>query len=357
MFMNEFNIGDVKIGTTSPAYFIAEIGSNFDGDLSRAKDLIYKAKEAGAHAAKFQHYTADTLVSDFGFKALGDQLGHQKKWVGSVFDTYKRASLDKDWTAELAETCDKAGIHFMTSPYSIELVDYVNKYVPAFKIGSGDITWPDIIDAIARKGKPVLLATGASTLNEVVWAMKTIQKSNDLVVLMQCNTNYIADVGNFTYQNIRVLELYKLLFPNVALGLSDHTKGHTSILGAYTLGARIFEKHFTDDTSRLGPDHEFATNPNEFRAMVDKTLELETLLGQPCKDVEQNEIETRLVQRRSIHASRDIDPGETLLSSDFHYLRPCPPDSIPPYLAGSIVGKKSKVTLVKGQTIKLSDIE
>jgi len=142
-----------RISRNDPVYFIAEIGSNFDRDLSRAKDLIYLAKEAGADAAKFQHYTAPSLVSDYGFRQLGSRQSHQAAWKKSVFETYQDASLNRDWTAVLKQTCDQAGITFFTSPYSLELVDYVDPFVPAYKVGSGDITWLEIIEHMLRTWK------------------------------------------------------------------------------------------------------------------------------------------------------------------------------------------------------------
>ena len=154
-----FFINNRKIGIDHPTYFIAEIGSNFDGDLNRAKDLIYLAKEHGAEAAKFQHYSAEGLVSDLGFKSLSRMESHQSNWKSSVFDTYEKASLNKEWTEELNLTCKKAGIEFMTSPYSIDLIEYVNQYVNCFKVGSGDITWIEAIKLMASKGKPILFAT------------------------------------------------------------------------------------------------------------------------------------------------------------------------------------------------------
>jgi N-acetylneuraminate synthase len=131
------HIDGKRISRNDPVYFVAEIGSNFDRDLGRAKDLIFLAKEAGADAAKFQHYTAGTLVSDFGFKKLGSRQSHQAAWKKSVFETYEDASLNRDWTGILKETCDEAGITFFTSPYSLELAS-TSKFVPAFKVGSGD---------------------------------------------------------------------------------------------------------------------------------------------------------------------------------------------------------------------------
>ena len=116
-------------------------------------------------------------------------------------------------------------------------------------------------------------------------------------------------------------------------------------MGAYSLGARVFEKHFTDDASRLGPDHAFAMTPKGFKEMVSKTLDLEQLMGEPMKNIESNEFETSIVQRRSVHAARDLSSGESLTESDFVYLRPCPADAIPPYLAQSLIGRKLKVAL------------
>ena len=167
MNVREVRIGARTIGDNHPTYFVADIGANHDGDLLRAIDLIHRAAAAGANAAKFQHFTAETIVSDRAFRALPQQLSHQAAWKKGVFEVYADASIDLGWTPELKAACDAAGIAFLTAPYSIELVDAVDPYVAAFKIGSGDITWLEIIRHIARRGRPVLLATGASTLDEV----------------------------------------------------------------------------------------------------------------------------------------------------------------------------------------------
>ena len=149
-------INDNEIGRDYPTYFIADVAANHDGDVERAKDLIYQAAEAGADAAKFQHFTADTIVSDRGFKKLAGQQSHQAKWKKSVFEVYQDASVSLDWTEVLRDTCDKAGIAFFTSPYSKDLVDHIDPYVPAYKIGSGDITWIEMVEYIAGKQKPYI---------------------------------------------------------------------------------------------------------------------------------------------------------------------------------------------------------
>ena len=141
------------------------------------------------------------------------------------------------------------------------------------------------MDRISKLNKPILLATGASDMNDVIRAMDLISKNNSDVGLMQCNTNYTADLKNMKYVNLRVLNTFKQYFPNVILGLSDHTFGHSAVLGAVTLGARVIEKHFTDDNNRVGPDHKFAMNPNTWKEMVLRTRELENALGDGIKRV------------------------------------------------------------------------
>lgn len=346
-----------RISKNDPVYFIAEIGSNFDHDLNRAKDLIYMAKEAGADAAKFQHYTAGTLVSDYGFKQLGSGQSHQAGWKKSVFETYEEASLNQDWTAILKQTCDEVGISFFTSPYSLELVDYVDQFVPAFKVGSGDVTWPEIIERMASKRKPIMLATGASDIADVRRAVSAVLASTPDLVLMQCNTNYTAGLENFSYLQLNVLRTYEEMYPGVILGLSDHMPGHVSVLGAVALGARVIEKHFTDSNDREGPDHAFAMNPKTWREMVDRTRELEACLGDGQKKIEANERETAIVQRRCVRASRGLQEGEVLVLADLKVLRPCPADAVAPYDIQKIVGKKLRRSICSGEHLKWADFE
>src|SRR5450830_1000102 len=234
--LSELEINGVKIGQAHPTYFIADIAANHDGDLQRAKDLIFLAKEAGADAAKFQHFKAASIVSDHGFKNLGGQQSHQAKWKKSVFDVYQDASVDLGWTPELKAACDQAGIAFFTSPYAFDLVDHVDPFVPAYKVGSGDITWPQIIEHICSKGKPVFLASGASSMDDVQRAVDAALEINPQISLMQCNTNYTGSLENFRYIQLNVLRCYREMYPNLVLGLSDHTPGHATVLGAVALG-------------------------------------------------------------------------------------------------------------------------
>jgi N-acetylneuraminate synthase len=346
-----------RIGAEYPTYFIADIAANHDSNLDRAIELIHLAARAGADAAKFQHFSAATIVSDRGFKTLGTQKSHQSRWTKSVFEVYQDASVDLGWTPALKKACQDAGITFFTSPYSHELVDAIDPFVPAYKIGSGDITWTEIIEHIARKQKPYILATGASTTDDVDRAVTAALAINPRLALLQCNTNYTASVENFRFIQLNVLRTYRSMYPDIVLGLSDHTPGHATVLGAVALGARLIEKHFTDDTSRTGPDHAFSMNPHTWREMVDRTRELENALGTGLKKIEDNERETAVLQRRGIRLNKDAIAGHCLKREDLVVLRPCPADALPPYRLPDVVGKKLRNPLGEGEHLRWTDLE
>nr|QIH43276.1 N-acetylneuraminate synthase [Vibrio ziniensis] len=351
------NIGQQVIEREGKPYFIADIGANHNGSLEKAIDLIYMAAEAGAHAAKFQHFKAETIVSRNGFEQLGTRQSHQSTWKKSVFEVYKDASINLDWTETLVSTCKDAGVEFFTSPYSLELVDYVDPYVPAYKVGSGDITWPQIIEKMGSKNKPLLLACGASGMDEVVAAVNTALRATKDIVLMQCNTNYTASLENFKYINLNVIRTLRSMYPEAILGLSDHTPGHATVLGAIALGANVIEKHFTDNNANEGPDHKFAMNPSSWREMVDRSEELYLALGDGVKKVEENEEETVVVQRRSIRVKRDLSPGHVITADDIECLRPCPSDGIEPYHLSSIIGSTLSTSIKNGEYVKWNQLK
>lgn len=354
--MGAFNIGSTRIAIDAPLYFIADIASNHDGDLSRAYKLIELAKEAGAHAAKFQNFKAEKIVSKRGFDALGGQLLHQANWTKSVFEVYADASVSEEWTPKLKEKCDEVGIEYFSSPYDFESVNHIDPYVNVYKIGSGDVTWHEIIAHIASKGKPVMLATGASTLEEVKMSMDILQKKTNDIVLMQCNTNYTADNENFRYINLNVLKTYQKLYPDIVLGLSDHTHGHSIVLGAVALGARVFEKHFTDDNGREGPDHKFAMNPQSWKEMVARANEVYAALGDGLKKIEKNEEQTAIVQRRCLWFTKNLRQGHVLTEGDFFPLRPRKENGIPPYQKNKFIGKTLKRDVREDDYLREEDI-
>ena len=350
--MRELRIGDRQVGESHPVYFIADLAANHDGDLKRAQRLIHLAAEAGADAAKFQNFRAPKIVSDYGFRRMGGQSSHQSTWKKSVFEVYQDASIPFEWTPELKRTCDQAGIHYFSSPYDFEAVDMLDAHVPAHKIGSGDITWLEIIRHIAGKGKPVIMATGASDIGDVQRAVGTVLALNPQLVLMQCNTNYTASPDNFQHIHLNVLRTYACMFPEVVLGLSDHTPGLATVLGAVALGARAIEKHFTDDTGRIGPDHKFSMDPDSWRDMVERTRELESALGSGNKTVAENEKETVVLQRRCLRASKDLKAGEVLNRGMIDVLRPASHGEILPYEIEAVIGTRLLMDIPAGEALR-----
>jgi len=346
--MNQIKLGN-KIVDDHTLYFIADIGANHDGSLKKAIELIHLVKEAGADAAKFQNFSAKKIVSRLGFDSLKDKLSHQSKWSKSVYEVYEDASIEKDWTPILKAECDKVGLDYFTSPYDFESVDLVDPYVDLYKIGSGDASWLKIIEYVLDKEKPTLLATGACDLNDVERMMNlAVSKTND-IVLMQCNTNYTGSDKNFDYCNLNVLKMYKKKYPNIVLGLSDHTSGHATVLGSIALGARVIEKHFTNDNNQTGPDHSFAMNPESWREMVNRSYELLAALGDGVKRVEENEKKSYIVQRRCLCASKSLKMGDIITKADIIPLRPIGENGFQPYELNSIIGKKLTINMVYGQ--------
>ena len=354
--MRFFN-GRRYIGNREAAYFIADIAANHDGHLARAKDLIHMAAACGADAAKFQNFQASRIVSRVGFESLSGNSSHQATWCKSVYDVYNDASLPLDWTPVLQETCIAAGIDYFTSPYDFDSVDAVDPFVSMYKIGSGDITWLEMVDYIADKGKLVLLATGASDIGDVQRAVNRILARNKNLVLMQCNTNYTGSVENFRHVNLNVLRLYAVMFPGVALGLSDHTPGHSTVLGAVALGANIIEKHFTDDIGREGPDHAFSMTPSTWKEMVDRTRELENALGGADKRVAGNETQTFILQRRCLRASSNLKHGQIIERNHLDVLRPAPADAIFPYDIDKIIGLRLRTDVPAGEYLRWTMLE
>lgn len=386
-------VGNHIVGVDHPVYFIADIASNHNGDLNHAKELIYACSESKVDAVKMQNFNAETIVSDFGFKNLDPVKTHQSAWKTSVFDSYKAASIPFEWTLELKELTEKLGMDYFTSPYSLELSKKVEPYISAFKLGSGDITWHEQIRLMSSFNKPLLIATGASSLDEVKKAMSVALESTNDVILMQCNTNYTANkkehisitLERFSNINLKVLKTFSEIWPEIPLGLSDHTHGDLTVLGAVGLyNCSAVEKHFTLDNTKIGQDHSFSMMPDEWLSMVENTETLkkmikksdsfndrfqkitsiskygeylDLIIGDGVKRISENEESTVIVQRRSIRANKDLPAGTIITKEDLEVLRPCPKDAFPPYSINELKGKKLKRGLPKGDYFTQADLD
>ena len=353
--MLEFNknikIGNRMIGLDYPTYFIAEIGGNFDGSMEKAKRLIDAAKVAGADCAKFQTFTADTIVSEGGFSKM-TLHGVHGSWGRKVSEVFKDVEFPLEWHKEISDYCKKVGIDFSTSPYFFEAVDLCKELnVPFIKIGSGEITWLEMIEYTAKQGLPIMLATGDATMSEIDEAVRTIEKTgNKDLVLMQCITNYPSKIDS---ANVNVLKTYQNAF-GCLTGYSDHSPGHVVALASTIIGARVIEKHFTLNKKDKGPDHPHSMEPDEFKFMVDSIREVERAMGSSRKEVVEEESETVFVQRRCLYAKNDLKEGQTITADDIVVLRPAL--GIPPKFKNTVIGKKVNKNIPTGDPIFWEDL-
>lgn len=340
-----FKIGEKWVGPGYPCFTIAEVGSNFDGSLEKAKKMVDLAKQCGADSIKFQSFITEKIINRIAFEQ-GSQADFQKKWKKSVYEVYKSAEFPREWHAEIARYCKKKDIIFFSSPYDKEAVDLLEKIdVPAYKIGSGDVTFLQLVEYIAKKGKPILMGVGASTMSEVEEAVNVIRKHNNELLLMQCVTNYPFP---FEEANVRAMQTLQQAF-DVPVGYSDHTPGNLVPLLSIALGACAIEKHFTDDKNLPGPDHPFALDAKDFTLMVKDIRNAEAALGSPVKAIYTCEEKTKIVQRRSIFAARDIKKGTKISSDMLDILRPWH-GLLPKYL-DVVIGRTAQKDIKTGEAI------
>ena len=261
--------------------------------------------------------------------------GVHGSWGRTVSEVFRDVEFSMEWHQEIADYCKSTGIDFSTSPYFKEAVDLcADMKLPFIKIGSGEITWLEMIDYAASIGIPVMLATGDATMSEIDEAVRTIEKTgNKDLVLMQCITNYPSKIES---ANVNVLKTYQNAF-GCLTGYSDHSPGHVVALASVVLGGRVVEKHFTLDKTDKGPDHPHSMEPKEFKFMVDSIREVERAMGSTCKEVVAEESETVLVQRRCLYAKRDLKKGQIITSDDLDVLRPAL--GIPPKFKYTLIGK------------------
>lgn len=277
--------------------------------------------------------------------------GVHGSWGRTVSEVFKDAEFPVEWHKEIADYCKSIGIDFSTSPYFKEAVDLcVDLDVPFIKIGSGDITWHEMLEYIASKGKPIMLATGDATMSEIDEAVRVIEKTgNKDLILMQCITNYPSKIDS---ANVNVLKTYQSAF-DVLTGYSDHSPGHVVALASTVIGGRVIEKHFTLNKTDKGPDHPHSMEPHEFKFMVDSIREVERAMGSTCKEVVAEEGETVFVQRRCLYAARNLQKGQTIKEEDIDILRPAL--GIPPKFKPIIIGKVINKDIPQGQPLFWED--
>ena len=326
------------IGEDNPVFIIAEAGVNHNGDIKLAKKLVDKAVLAGADAVKFQTFktedltTKDAEMAEYQVENIGES--------GSQFEMIQRLELGYDEFVELQRYCSSRGILFLSTPHTLDAMRFLDSIVPAFKIGSGDLTNLPFLKELADLGKPILLSTGMSTLDEVRDAVQTIlDRGNEHLVLLHCVTNYPAAIEDM---NLRAIETLRREF-NLLVGFSDHSTGYVASIAAVSLGVVILEKHFTLDRTLLGPDHKASLDPVQLQEYVSFIRAAESSLGDGIKKPASSEIPIKDVARKSLVAIQDIKAGTMLEESMIGIKRPG--TGIPPRFLSEIIGRRIKVDI------------
>jgi len=287
--MDKIKIKDKLIAKGEPCFFVAEIGSNHNSNLSQAKKLIDAAKRSGADCVKFQTFKADELVV----------RSHP------AYQMLKKLELPENWHYILADYCRKKKIIFASTPFYLEAVDLLDEVrAPFYKIASSDLTFYPLVEKIALTGKPVFLSTGVAYLQEIQRSVELIKKNqNRKIVLLHCVTLYPPRIEDVNLNSLLVLE-DKFKLP---IGLSDHTRSLSVAVGAVAMGSCVIERHFTLSRKLKGPDHHFAMEPGDFQDMVNCVRELESAMGRLKKaPVTQEMGRRRYVRRKKISAGGQI---------------------------------------------------
>ena len=341
-------IGDRLIGDGEPCFIVAEIGVNHNGNVKLAKKLIDEATKAGVDAVKFQTFKAENVVTQRAGKAEYQKTSEEE----SQHKMLKRLELSEEDFKELAHYAKEKNIMFLSSPFDKESVDLLYELdVPAFKIGSGEITNFPLLKYIAKKGKPIILSTGMATLGEVEEAVKIIRSNGaEDIVLLHCVTSYPAKVEDVNLRAIKTLECaFKL-----PVGFSDHTLEITIPIAAVAFGAAVIEKHFTLDRNLPGPDHRASLEPHELREMVKAIRDVEKALGDGIKKPTPEEEKIKKVLRKSIVAKKDMPKG-TIITRDMVGIKR-PGTGIPPKYIKKIIGAKVKEDIGKDEIIRWDDV-
>ncbi|MFQ5789127.1 MAG: N-acetylneuraminate synthase family protein [Acidobacteriota bacterium] len=317
--MKEIEFGGRLIGQGHPAFVVAEAGVNHNGDLDLGRALIREAKRAGADAIKFQTYKAGKIST-----RTAPRYWHEPEDPdGSQYDTFSR--LDRFGEAEhreLFRAAREEGILCFSAPFDDEAVEMLDSLgVPGFKIASADLTDIPLLEHVAEKGKPVLLSTGLATVTEVGEAVAAMAgKGNDQIVLLHCTLQYPCKYEN---ANLRMMLHLKAAFPDIPVGLSDHTLGIAIPQAAVALGAVVIEKHYTTDKTLSGsPDHHLSVDPQELGQMVESIRNIEKAMGRYQKGPVEAESAARRYARRSIVAARDIPRGTVITREMLTFKRP-----------------------------------
>jgi len=348
--MTRIRIGERWVGDGEPVYIVAEAGSNHNGNLEQALRLIDVATEAGADAVKFQHFKAAKLYP----KSAGES--DYLKIKRPIYDIIHDMETPDEWVPRLADYCRTKGLMFLSSPFDEASADLLEPYVPAFKVASYEMTHEPLLRHIARKRKPMIISTGTASLEEVLRAVGVIRsEGNEHIIVLQCTAKYPTPLEAVNARAVVSLRGATGLLT----GLSDHSRDPIlAPVVAVALGACLIEKHFTLDNHLPGPDHAFAIEPDELKALVQRVREAERALGDGRKEPLPEEQELRAFARRSIFATHDIQIGERLSACNVAVLR-CGKLGLglAPESLEQVIGRTAAKLIFAEALIRIEDLE
>jgi pseudaminic acid synthase len=336
----EIKIGNYTIGENQKPFIIAEMSGNHNHSLDRALALVDAAAEAGAHALKLQTYTADTITMK-GVHTIDDK---NSLWNGQeLHDLYKMAYTPWEWHKQIFDRAKEKGMEAFSSPFDESAVDFLETLnVPAYKIASFENTHHPLLRKVAATGKPVIVSTGVSTLEDIMESVEVLKKAGcKEIILLKCTSTYPSTPENTNLRTIPdMYEKHKCI-----IGLSDHTMGTGVSVASVALGARVIEKHFTLRRADGGVDSAFSLEPEELKALVVETERAFLALGKVQYGIQVAE-EKSVYYKRSIYVSKDVKKGETLDAENLKIIRPA--NGIAPKHWEEVIGKKAKTDIKKG---------
>lgn len=353
--MREITIGSKTITKDKfeKPYIIAEVGVNHEGSMEKAKFMIEEAKKGGADAVKFQSYKAEKLASK-NSPAYWDLNEESTKSQFELFKKYDKFG-EKEFI-ELAKYAKEVGIDFISTPFDIESVDFLDDLMPAYKIASADITNVPFLRHVASKNKPILLSTGASKISEIWNAIEILKDAgNNKIILLHCVLNYPTKYEN---ANLGMIKDMKEKFKDYIIGYSDHTlpeRIEDIFLTSWFLGAQVIEKHFTFDKTLPGNDHYHAMDGNDLKKVTNKINDIIQVYGKDEKTFLETEKISRKNARRSIVAKVDIKQGEILSEDKLITKRPA--KGISAFYYDDVVGRKAKRDIKEDEILNFGDFE
>jgi len=339
--MNDFRIGDIRIGLNHRSYIIAEMSANHNQDFNHAVKIIEAAKDAGADAVKLQTYTPDTITIDCGsdYFRIKDTV-----WEGkTLYELYREAYTPWEWQPKLKKIANDLGMDLFSTPFDHTAVDFLEDLeVPAYKIASFELVDIPLLCKVAQTGKPIIMSTGMATLAEIDEAVSAIREAGgNQLALLKCTSAYPAPADEM---NLRTIPHLSETF-GVPAGLSDHTLGIGVPVAAVALGACIIEKHFTLSRQVPGPDSAFSLEPHEFKEMVDAIRTAEKALGKISYEITEKEKACH-VSRRSLFVVENMKRGEEFTEENVRSIRPG--GGLHTREFNRVIGRKAKNPIKKG---------